>query len=267
MDKKPIGILDSGVGGLTVWKEIVSLLPQESTLYIGDSKNAPYGDRDPEDIYRHAKRLMQFLLTKKVKLIVIACNVITTTCIERLRSEFKNIPIVGTVPVVKNAAELTKKKKIGILSTNGTAKSLYQKHLIEQFAAGVEVVNFGTKKLVPLVEKGEISGKKVEKILRDILLPFRTAGVDIVALGCTHFPFLREEMEKILTKKVLLLDSGPAIARQVKRILANNQAFTDPKQIKHVVYTTGDTKILKELLDKMIMNPGFHTISVLRQEL
>ncbi|HYK08707.1 MAG TPA: glutamate racemase [Candidatus Eisenbacteria bacterium] len=256
MDKRPIGVMDSGVGGLTVWKEIVTLLPHESTVYIGDSKNAPYGDRDPEDIYLHAKRLIQFLLTKKVKLIVVACNVITTTCIDRLRNDFKDVPIVGTVPVVKKAAELTKKRKIGILSTNGTAKSYYQKHLIEQFASTVDVVNLGTNKLVPLVEKGEVRGEKVQKMLRDILLPFQKAKVDIIALGCTHFPFLRDEMENILTKKIMLLDSGSAVARQVKRILANNQAFTDPKLVKHTMHTTGDTQLLTSIFREAKLPPA-----------
>jgi len=247
MDKRPIGILDSGVGGLTVWKEIVALLPNESTLYLGDSKNAPYGDRTPKDIYLHAKRLIQFLLTKKVKIIVVACNVVTTTCIDRLRNEFKDVPIVGTVPVVKNAAELTKKKKIGILSTNGTAKSLYQKHLIEQFAFGVQSINRGTNKLVPLIEKGIFSGPEILGALQKDLQPFLDEKVDVVALGCTHFPFLRKEMQNILGKKILLLDSGPAIARHVKRILANNQAFTDPKLVKHTIHTTGDIEIVTAL--------------------
>src|SRR5579872_6627153 len=117
MDTRPIGILDSGVGGLTVWTEILKQHPNESTLYIGDSKNAPYGDRSPEEIFQLAQQLIQFLLKKDVKLIVVACNVITTTSLDRLRNEFKGVAIVGTVPVVKKAAEVTKKRKIGILST------------------------------------------------------------------------------------------------------------------------------------------------------
>lgn len=266
MDNRPIGILDSGVGGLTVWKEIVTLLPHESTLYIGDSKNAPYGDRTPDDIYFHAKRLIQFLLKKKVKLIVIACNVITTTCIERLRNDFKDVPIVGTVPVVKNAAEVTKKKKIGILSTNGTAKSLYQKHLIEQFASGVDVLNLGTNKLVPLIEKGEIAGEKVEKILQNVLAPFKKAKVDVIALGCTHFPFLRSGIQKSMGNNVLLLDSGPAIARQVKRILGNNEAFTRPSRIQHKVHTTGDKEMLAMIFDTANLPPASVTSVVLDRD-
>lgn len=248
MDTRPIGILDSGVGGLTVWKEIISLLPNESTVYIGDSKHAPYGDRTPEEIYQLASKLIRFLQKKHVKLIVIACNVITTTCIDRLRSEFKDIPLIGTVPVVKKAAQVTKKKRIGILSTNGTASSHYQKHLIDQFASNVFVINRGTNKLVPLVEKGEFTGEKVQAALKRDLEPFMKEHVDVIALGCTHFPFLRSQMQDILGKRVLLLDSGGAVARQVERILTKNKHLTSKKKAVHQTFTTGKKEILEAIL-------------------
>ncbi len=248
MDNRPIGILDSGVGGLTVWKEILLKLPDEATIYIGDSKNAPYGDKTPEEIFQLAKKLITFLLKKDVKLIVIACNVITTTSLERLRNEFKGIPLVGTVPVVKKAAEKTKKGAIGILSTNGTAKSLYQKHLIEQFASGLQVVSIGTNTLVPLVEKGIFAKEKVAKVLQQVVKPFQKAGVDVVALGCTHFPFLKKDLQEALGKDVLLLDSGAAIARQVGRILEKNKWLAGKKQPQHIIFTTGEVSLWQEII-------------------
>lgn len=250
MDNKPIGILDSGIGGLTVWREILSLLPQESTIYIGDSANAPYGDKDPQEIHQLARKLILFLLKKKVKLIVVACNVITTTCIDSLRNEFKDIPIIGTVPVVKKAAEKTRKKRIGILSTNGTAKSLYQKHLVEQYASGVYVLNRGTNRLVPLIEHGELEGVKIETLLKKDLEPFLKEKVDVIALGCTHFPFVKNSIQKILGTKILLLDSGEAIARQVRRILENKKALIARSVAKHSVYTTGKKDALSFIFDK-----------------
>src|SRR6266480_7134956 len=143
MNNNPIGILDSGVGGLTVLQALVHELPHESAIYNGDSHNTPYGAKSEEEIYRLSKRLIEFLLKKEVKLIVIACNTITVTCLDKLRSEYPNVPIVGTVPVIKTAAEVSKNKRIGILSTTRTAQSTYQKRLIEEFANGCTVFNHG----------------------------------------------------------------------------------------------------------------------------
>src|SRR6185312_4931533 len=251
MNKRPIGVLDSGVGGLTVWKEITRLLPLESTVYLGDSLNAPYGDKSSDEIYQLARLLIHFLLAQNVKLIVIACNTITTVCLDRLRNEFKDIPLIGTVPVVKKAVEISKKKKIGILSTNNTANSYYQKHLLDQFASGVTVVNRGTNKIVPLVEKGEIDGATIEKVLRQVLLPFQESRVDTLALGCTHFPFLAKQMKKILGPDVTLLDSGEAIARQVERVLEHNQALGKREKVVHTLFTTGNTKVFEEIVGKI----------------
>lgn len=234
---KSIGILDSGVGGLTVWSEIVKKLPNESTIYIADSKNVPYGTKTPEEIHRLSRKLVQFLLGKDIKLIVVACNTITVTCLDKLRVEFPQVPIVGTIPVVKTAAERTKKRKIGILSTVRTTKSAYQKKLIDKFARNLEVISIGTDKLVPLIEKGE----NVDSILTEILKPFNK--VDVLALGCTHFPLIRDKIKKILGPKVLILDSGPAIARQVRRVLEQNKAMSNSKDRRHYFYTTGSEKL------------------------
>lgn len=253
MDKRPIGVLDSGVGGLTVWKEILQKLPHESTIYVGDSKNAPYGDRSSDEVFQLARRLIKFLLKKQVKLIVIACNVITTTSLDRLRNEFKGIAIVGTVPIVKKAAASTKNGKIGVLSTNGTAKSYYQKHLIEQFALDKEVTNIGTNLLVPLIEKGILSGSEVTKITRGVVLPLVKAGVDVVALGCTHFPFVKDALQEQLGKHVLLLDSGSAVARQVSAILEKNKFTTSSKKSSHKVYTTGKTAMWESIFKKALL--------------
>jgi|SRR5260221_1535424 len=239
MNNAPIGILDSGVGGLSVWKEITTLLPNESIIYIADSKNIPYGTKTPEEIYELSSRLIRFLLEKQVKLIVVACNTITVTNIDRLREEFPAIPMIGTVPVVKNAAERTKNGKIGILSTINTAQSDFQQKLLKKFADGVEVVNIGTDKLVPLVESGEVTGADVESILKQELQPFKDAGVDVLALGCTHFPFLEPEMKKNLGPDVEILDSGAAIARHVERILEHNDIRSN-ENVQHTLYTTGD---------------------------
>lgn len=252
MNNNPIGILDSGVGGLTVLKAVAEELPHESIIYIGDSQNTPYGAKSAEEIYVLAKRLIAFLLVKQVKLIVIACNTITVSCLDRLRNDYPDLPIVGTVPVIKTAAAISKNKRIGILSTTRTAQSDYQKHLLEEFANGCEEFNHGTDELVPLIEQGKMESEEMEATLRHVLVPFQKEHVDTLALGCTHFPFLREHMQKILGKDVQLLDSGGAIARQVKRVLEHNNALSDEKERQINIFTTGNMEIAKKLAQSTI---------------
>lgn len=245
MNNRSIGILDSGIGGITIWKEVAKELPKESTIYIADSKNVPYGVKTPKEIHKLARKLVHFLLKRDVKLIVIACNTITVSCLDKLRREFPQVPIVGTVPVVKTASEKTRNKKIGILSTVGTAKSAYQKKLIEKFAKDLKVLNIGTDKLVPLIEKGE----DVDLVLPKVLKPFKE--VDVLALGCTHFPLVKNKIQKILGSNVLILDSGPAIARQVRRVLIHNDILSNSKRAKHYFYTTGDGKLYNIKTEKV----------------
>lgn len=251
-NNQPIGILDSGMGGLTIWKEVVVQLPNESIIYIADSKNCPYGSKSEERIYELARKMISFLLTKNVKLIVIACNTISVSSLDRLRIAYPYIPIIGIVPVVKKAAEVSKNKRIGILTTTATSKSAYQKHLINEFAKDCCVTTVGTDRLVPLIERGEVDGWVMEKILRAELDPFIKTGVDAVALGCSHYPFLKSVMQQILTDNVLLLDSSKAVARQVKRVLENNHSVASLDSAQHTFYTSGDTDIFLQTTKKLL---------------
>lgn len=252
--QQPIGIIDSGVGGLTIWQEIARQLPHESVIYVADSKNCPYGEKTPEQIYSLAKKLVEFLVAKDVKLVVVACNTITVTCLERLRNDFPHFPMIGTVPVVKTAVDRSSSHKIGILSTITTANSVYQKNLIQKFASGLEVINIGTDKLVPLVEAGKIRGTEAHMVLNEVLFPFKNGSVDVLALGCTHFPFLRAEMQEILGQNVQILDSRGAIARQVERILERNEYLTVEGEGSHMIYTTGEKQVLEALLQGINMH-------------
>jgi len=252
MNNNPIGVLDSGVGGLTVLQEIVRELSEESFVYIGDSKNTPYGSKSSEEIYKFAKQLVELLLAKQVKLIVIACNVITVNCLDRFRKEYPMIPFIGTVPVVKTAAAVSKSKRIGILSTTGTARSIYQKKLIEIFADGCTVFNHGTDELVPLIEEGKVESVEMKVALKRVLFPFQKENVDALALGCTHFPFLTKQIQQIVGSNVQLLDSGGAIARQVKRVLVQTDRIAKNNSPYINVYTTGNMNIAKKLLHDTI---------------
>lgn len=248
---KPIGILDSGVGGLTIWKEIASLLPSEQTVYVGDSLNVPYGAKDKEEITVLAKSLIQFLLEHDTKLIVVACNTITLNSIDALRESFPTVPIIGTVPVIKGAAAVTKTKRIGLLATSAGGKSSYIQNLIKTHASDCEVVTVSTDKLVPLIEEGGSNTEEMRALLREELKPF-VDTIDTLVLGSTHFPFIRSAIQDILGPDVLLLDTGPAVARQTKRILEANKLVSQEKQEENQFYTTGSVHKLKDHLESLI---------------
>lgn len=250
MQHNPIGVMDSGVGGLTILAEIHRHLPNESTVYVGDSKNAPYGKRSPEEIRLLASKMIQFLVSNHAKLIVIACNTITVNGIDLLRQQFPQVPIVGTVPVIKKGDEVTKKKKIGLLVTEATARSTYNKHLIEQFASDDEVVTIGTNKLVPLIEAEKNS--ELPDVISTELLPFKEKGVDVIILGSTHFPILRSMIQDFMGEGVTILDSGGAIARQVQRILNNNQIISTQKSFSHSLFTTGEIKPFQQIAQRVL---------------
>ncbi len=247
MNKNPIGILDSGIGGLSIWQEIIKKLPHESVIYLADSKNCPYGEKTSKEIYDLSRKMIKFLLKKKVKLIVIACNTITVVCLDKLRLDFPQIPIIGTVPVVKTASKMSKNGRIGILSTNQTAKSEYQKDLIKKFSKNLKVLNLGTDKLVPIVESGEKDKIQISKILEEELKPFIDFKIDALALGCSHFPFLKREMQKVIGNKIKILDSSGAIARQTKRVILMEKLFSEYNKFNHSFYTTGDLKKFKAI--------------------
>lgn len=251
MNNKPIGIIDSGVGGLSIWREIVHLMPGESTVYIGDTKRCPYGSRESDEIHELSKRLVRFLLSKNVKAIVIACNTITVTSLDVLRSEFPEVPLLGIVPVVKTARERTKTKRIGVLSTQVTARSLYQRHLLEEFVSDCIVVNKGTDTLVPFIEKGEIEGEVLDTVLKKELEEFNKKNIDTLALGCSHFSFIRNALKKQLGEKVILLDSADAVARHTQQILSKNNAFSNTKPT-HIFYTSGDAKTFAHVSQKLL---------------
>jgi glutamate racemase len=248
MNNSPIGIFDTGVGGLTVLQAIAHELPHESLIYAGDSANTPYGTKSEEEIYSRTKKLVEFLLSKNVKLIVIACNTITVSCLDQLRKDYPQMPFIGTVPVIKTAAAVTKNKRIGVLSTTVTAQSVYQKKLIEHFANDCIVFDYGNDELVPLIESGRENSEEMKKVLTKILSTFQKEEIDTLVLGCTHFPFLKDQMQELLGAEVNLLDSGGAIARQVRRVLEHNESLAKDNIQAINIFTTGNIEIPKKLL-------------------
>src|SRR5438309_8404238 len=214
----PIGVFDSGAGGLTILSALRRELPCENYVYFGDTAHCPYGMRSDSEIIELSQRACQFLIEQGAKLIVVACNTASQAALNTLRASF-SIPFVGVVPAVKPAARATKKGRIGIAATNQAAKALYLRQLIDEFAEGILAYAVGCPELVTLVERGELDGPVVEEIVRQALQPVLEQDVDVIVLGCTHFPALRPVIERVAGNQVQIIDSGAAIARRTRAVL------------------------------------------------
>ncbi len=250
MNNQPIGIYDSGVGGLSVLKELKKLLPRESFAYVADQKYVPYGGKTTKELHKLSSNIVGFLISQKVKVIVVACNTSTVHSISFLRKKF-TLPIIGTVPVIKTLANITKTKKTAVFSTPATAKSLYLTKLIDKFAKGIKVYKIGGTGLEGLIEEGDIYSDKIKKILKKHLLPLKDKGVDAVALGCTHYPFLRDQIEKLIGDTMQIVDSGLAVARRTREILKDNKSLANKKG-KDCYYTTGDKERFEIALNNLL---------------
>ncbi|PIR79782.1 MAG: glutamate racemase [Candidatus Levybacteria bacterium CG10_big_fil_rev_8_21_14_0_10_35_13] len=255
----PIGIIDSGVGGLSIASVLIKNLPNESFIYLADSKNCPYGDRTQGEIYKLTKKMVDFLVQNKIKLLVIACNTITVSGIDRLRKDFPKLPIVGIVPVIKTAVKESKNKKIGIFSTQATTKSNYQRELINKFARNCQVINIGSSGLVTLIEN--LIFEDIDRVLKKELQEFKKNNIDVLALGCSHFPLIKKQIQKYLPG-VLILDSSDAVCRQVQRILKNNNLLSNSKIPSYNFYTTGDMKSLEFYIQKLTKRGKIERISL-----
>ena len=266
MNTNPIGVLDSGVGSLSIVRSIIPELSHESIITIADSLHAPYGSKSTEFIRQRAELMIEYLLAKKAKLIVIACNTITVTCLDYLRDKHPDVSIVGVVPVIKTAVEKTRNGRIGVLSTTTTAQSRYQKELIKRFASNCTVFNHGTDALVPLIEAGELDSIDLQQAISEALSQFDTESIDTLALGCTHFPLIREQLMKALGHSVQLLDSGDAVARQVRRLLSSKNALSSVSPSYQFV-TTGDVGIAKKIIHATIDKSVLQNLVVQNVEL
>lgn len=250
---RPIGVFDSGVGGLSVLKELKKLLPEENYIFVADQLNVPYGEKTQKELENITLKICNFFLSKNAKLIVAACNTATCYALEHLRANI-NIPIIGTVPAVKPAAEKSKKKSIGIISTPATSKSKYLKNLVKTYAKNTRVENIGCFGLENAVEKGEINTLGVKNLLVEYLAPIRKSGADVIVLGCTHYPFLKSQIKKIVGKNVQLIDSGKAIASHTKNTLGNLNLLNKVSG-KTEYFTTGNPELFSKIASTLLKKP------------
>jgi glutamate racemase len=250
---QPIGLFDSGVGGLSVWRAVVERLPNEATIYFADSAHCPYGPRPTEEIKALSTAITRFLLSHNCKLIVAACNTASAAALDLLRSKF-DVPIVGMEPAIKPAAEKTQTGHIGVLATAGTLQGDLFQNTSRHYANGVQVHVQVGEGLVEQVEAGRLDSSDTESLLHQYLDPMLSAGIDQIALGCTHYPLLIPLIEQIVAGRAIVIDPAQAVARQVARVLErHNLGTTDPPKSSpaYKFYSTDSPKTLQNLVKKL----------------
>jgi len=249
MDNDSIGIFDSGVGGISIYKEIHQLLPLENIIYLADSKNAPYGGKTKDQIIEFSVKNTEFLLRKGCKIIVVACNTASTNAVKYLREHYK-VSFIRVQPAIKPAAINSITKVVGILATKGTLKSDLLFETSQKFAKGVQIFHQIGEGLVELIESGKIHSYEMDILLNKYLQPLLNKNIDYLVLGCTHYSFLIPQIKKIVRDKVTILDSGEAIARQTKVILGQEKQLNNFNiNSKQHFYINKQPLVLQNFLD------------------
>ena len=260
----PIGVFDSGMGGLSIVQELQAHLPHESIIYLADTKNVPYGQRSDSEICQLTSQAVAWLHQQGCKAVVVACNTASAFSLTHLREHYgAGFPVIGLVPAVKPAVLKTQSNVIGVLATPGTLRGTLLKDVIEQVAtpAHVEVITVVSPALVPFVEQGLQHSAACQAELRDVLLPLQQAGADYLVLGCTHYPFLKDSIQAVFGQQFNLIDSGVAVARQTGRVLAAQQLNFPTSGRKNNLahlqcFVTGDIRLAQPVLNDLMRYTG-----------
>jgi glutamate racemase len=253
----PIGVFDSGVGGLSVLRAMRAQMPEEDVLYFGDQGHVPYGPRPMEQIQHFSEGITRFLLTRDAKLIVVACNAASAAALKFLRGKFPDLPFVGMEPAVKPAAEQTHTGVVGVLATPATFQGALYASVVERFANGVQVLRHTCPGLVGQIEQGDLNGPRTRAILEEALLPMLEKNIDTVVLGCTHYPFVIPLIEEIVGEGVRVIDPAPSVARQVRRLLETGGGKRPTGGVGSVrFFTSGDAETVQALLPVLLRETG-----------
>lgn len=246
-----IGVFDSGVGGISVLQHIHTLLPDESLFYVADSKYAPYGNKTAMEIQARCFEIADFLIEKNVKALVVACNTATAAAIDEMRARY-SLPIIGMEPAVKPAAEASKNGTIGVLATTGTLKSAQFAGLLESYGRNVKVVTQACVGLVERIEQGDLDSDLTLQLLRKYCQPLLDEGADTIVLGCTHYPFVRSLIEKIVGPQVILIDTGAAVANQLKTRLVESSSLSIADNSANVtIWTNSEVENAKQVIEQL----------------
>lgn len=238
MEKRnlPVAVFDSGVGGISVLREMVRLMPKENFYFFGDSANAPYGTKTVEQVRELTVQKVAQMAEKGIKGIVIACNTATSAAINQLREIYTDIPVVGIEPAVKPAAMQKKGAKVLVLATPGTVQGIKFRTLMAQYEEQATVIPVGCPGLMEFVEAGKMDGEELENYLKRLLYPYLSGGVDAVVLGCTHYPFVRDTIAKVIGEDVFIIDGSAGTARELQRRLTQMDLLTDRRDAGTVIF-------------------------------
>ncbi|WP_252274195.1 glutamate racemase [Pseudomonas subflava] len=252
MSQAPVGVFDSGVGGLSVLREIQARLPDESLLYVADSGHVPYGEKSPEFIRERSQKIAEFLLGQGAKALVLACNTATAAAVADLRERYPELPIVGMEPAVKPAAAATRSGVVGVLATTGTLKSAKFAALLDRFASDVRVITQPCPGLVEQVEAGELDGPHTRELLRGWVEPLLAEGCDTLILGCTHYPFIKPLLRELVPESVRLVDTGAAVARHLQSLLEQRRLLASGPAAPVRFWSSGDAAAMQAVLPKLL---------------
>jgi glutamate racemase len=244
----PIGVFDSGVGGLSVLGEIRALMPQESLLYVADSGHVPYGEKSPEFIRERCRVLAEFLLAQGAKALVLACNTATAAGVAQLREQYPQLPIIGMEPAVKPAAAATRSGVVGVLATTGTLQSAKFAALLDRFASDVRVITQPCPGLVECIEAGELDSPATAELLQGFVRPLLDQGCDTLILGCTHYPFIKPLLRTLVPESVSLIDTGAAVARHLQRLLIQRQLLASGPALPAQFWSSGEPAAMQRVL-------------------
>jgi glutamate racemase len=252
----PIGIFDSGVGGLSIYREVHRLLPAETVLYVADQANVPYGVRTLQEVQRLSEGITRYLLDHHVKIIVIACNTASAAALQYLRNIYQGVPFVGMEPAVKPAVQKTMSQRVGVLATQATFQGALYASVIERFAGNVKLYEDACPGLVSQIENGYLNTQDTRRILETALNPMLSEGVDTIVLGCTHYPFVIPLIQEIAGPGVVVIDPAPAIARQTQRVLEERHLLNSSQVPgKTTLFTSALPDKLETLLPRLIGEP------------
>jgi glutamate racemase len=253
----PIGVFDSGVGGLSVLRAMRAQMPEETILYFGDQGHVPYGPRSMKQIQNFSEGITKFLLNHDSKLIVVACNAASAAALNFLRRRFPAVAFVGMEPAVKPAVEQTHTGKVGVLATPATFQGALYASVVERFAVGVELFQHTCPGLVSQIEKGDLDSNVTRAILENALIPMLEKNIDTVVLGCTHYPFVIPLIEQIVGVNVRVIDPAPSVAKQAKRLLeaqGTKNLSRDRATVRF--FTSGDSAAMKSMLPILLSESG-----------
>ena len=249
-----IGIFDSGIGGLSVFREIRKVLPEQSYVYYSDNAHCPYGEKSREYIIDRARAITRFLLGKGCEIIVVACNTASAAAISALREEFP-VKFIGMEPAIKPAAASTRTGVVGVLATAGTLKADKYLNTREKYSEGVQIAEHVGKGFVELVESGQLKGETAENIIRESLKPLLDMGADRIVLGCTHYPFLSETILAVAAqicpdREIQIIDPAPAVAKQLMKVM-QEEKLIKKEGFEISLFSSGDASILNETYGRL----------------